>query len=54
MDDEGHLTQLLLVLPGVVAAEEQFSSGQELGLDICLGAAAIASILSGEPRLLCE
>ena len=49
MDDERHLGELVLVLPRVVGAEEQLGPGEELSLNVGLGAATIAPIISGEP-----
>ncbi len=52
MDQQGHFTQLVGVLPGVVAAEAQFALG-ELDLNVGLSPAAITSIEVGMSRLLC-
>ena len=51
-DHDGNFTQLVGVLPGMVAAEHQLAFG-ELDLDVGLGPAAIASIEVGMSRLLC-
>jgi hypothetical protein len=49
VDDERDLGELVLVLPGVVGAEQQLSSGEELDLDVGLGSATIAPIVGSEP-----
>jgi hypothetical protein len=51
VDQERHFAQLVGVLPGMVAAEEQFAFS-ELDLNVGLSPAAIASIGFGETRAL--
>ena len=44
MDHRGDLAQLVLVLTGVVSAEEKFSAAGEFNSHVGLSAAAIAAV----------
>ena len=48
MDVDGDLSQLVLVLTGMVPAEQQLGARRELDTDVRLSAAAIATVARGE------